>query len=223
MEYKYISHINRLRYNKHIVHYYKICEEKFNAIDHNLKTYFIDIYVINGYEAHDTCKAKDIKLQFIQWASFTVITTTTYYLLPASQPIMNQNIYEWYTLTVRYFVPKFHHKINTSLSQICHPDETHALSHSRRSREIEILCCTIDYYYYTIYCMAFDLTAMSTKFNELKAILSRQTGWFMWLQWNEIEADGFFPFFLFLSMFDMMNEEKTIYIFTHKTESILMF
>lgn len=58
-----------------------ICTEKFNAIDHNLKTWdcIIEIHVLNGWtRAHDTRKAKDSKLLRIHWASFTVIITTHY-------------------------------------------------------------------------------------------------------------------------------------------------
>lgn len=112
---------------------------------------------------------------------------------------------------------KFHHKINNTFSsQICHQTSRIALSHLKRSREIEILCCTIDYYY-SIACHLI-LTAMSTKFNELKAILSRhyQLIYVTLIKRNEIEAYGlFFCSFLSPSLNVRYDEWKKHNLFTY--------
>lgn len=83
-----------------------------------------------------------------------------YNLLPECQPIMNQIKCVQYIDCQVCFVPKrvSPHKINTFSSQICHQTRNACtFTHSRRSREIEISCCTIDYSSRSMLdCMAFD-------------------------------------------------------------------
>lgn len=102
---------------------------------------------------------------------------------------------------------KFHHEINTFLSQICHQTKRMHFHTRDAHAKLKFLCCTIDY---SILSIAWHLilTAMSTKFNELKAILSRH--WLIYvtsMKWNRSWRAFFSLFFLLLSMFNfMMNE-----------------
>lgn len=157
------------------------------------------------------------------WASFTVIISTHY--LSVNQSWIKKSFLNDIpdNQSGRYGTQaKFHRKINTFLSQICHQTKRMHF-HTRDAHAKLNFDVARSIIPTSVYCMAFDFNRNVNKIPRIESD-TFQTPVdlcdFNGTKWNR----SLWLFLHHFETFDMMNGKiRHIYIFSHKTESTLVF